>query len=62
MEACVTESDRDAVVDALLVHVDRTGQPDYKRPSKVSSLADYGGTRTAVVVVFFVECLLSHME
>ncbi|CAM9166515.1 unnamed protein product, partial [Hapterophycus canaliculatus] len=36
VETCIAESDRDAVVDALLTHVDRTSQPDYKRPSKAT--------------------------
>lgn len=35
VDTCVAECDRRAVLGALMTHVAKIGQPDYKRPSKV---------------------------
>lgn len=43
VETCVVEDDRGAVMDALKNHVTKTGQPDFKRPSKVRLHADTVG-------------------
>ncbi|CAM9166693.1 unnamed protein product [Ectocarpus fasciculatus] len=36
VDTCVVERDRGPVLDALKIHVTKTGQPDFKRPSKAT--------------------------